>query len=247
MLPQLEIHVDGKGSCFRTAERGYLRLRIASTSTDQAQALSDAQTAVAKINLVIRALAPKTDDGLPRPDAAVAGFSATPLSTASQHQRDPQHRPLLALPREHTVGASAEIIFRDMARLAAVSAELAAMPHVSVAETEWRLTDATRALLERDARLQAVRAAVRKAGDYAGVVGRRVAAVEIRDQPMVMQQLQQQQQRSGSAAGGMSMASGGGAEALALEPKTITVSAHVSAKFVSVDGDGGRVEAVQCD
>lgn len=46
----------------------------------------------------------------------------------------------------------------------------------------------------------------------------------------------------------MSMAGGGGgAEALALEPKTITVSAHVSAKFVSVDGDGGRVEAVQCD
>jgi uncharacterized protein YggE len=248
MVPQLEIFVDGKGSCFRTAERGYLRLNIASTSTDQSQAFREAQSAVAKVTNTFRALAIKAEDGRPHADAGVTAFTVTPLSTVSQYQRDQHYRPDPALPMEYTVKASAEVIFRNMAQLANVSNELASMPHVSMSGTEWRLTDATRAELEREARLKAIMDAVEKAQDYSGVVGRQVVAVQIKDQPPSLGpgsvpglQHMMQQQASAQRASTMSAVT---SEALTLEPKTITVSACVSAKFVSRDEDGGGMEIV---
>ncbi len=265
MAPQLEIYVDGQGSSFRTAERGYLRLNISSTRTNQSQAVQEVQGAVAKLTSTVRALATKNLDGSPHPEAAVTAFTVAPLSTVSQFQRDEHYRQLPDRPKEYTVSASAEIIFRNMARLADVSDEFAQMPYVS-SETEWRLTDATRAELEREARRKAIADAVQKAQDYAGVVGRRVVAVEIKDQhqasgpglfyrqPMaqqgMMQQqmqmaqaqaqaqaLQRQQQMAQQATQG-SVMSTAASEALMLEPKTITVSARVSVKFVSADRDG---------
>ncbi len=259
MTPALEIYVDGKGSSFRTAERGYLRLRISAAGTDQSKASSDVQIATAKLTTVFRALAPKTPEGLPHPDAAVTTFTVTPLSTISQYQRDSQYRMLTDKPKEYTVSASAEIVFRDMAALADVSAELAVMPHVAMSETEWRLTDPTQAELEREARRKAIANAVQKAQDYATVVGREVAAVEIRDQPQPqrfygsssahglpgyqMQQMQQMQMLQQQNAKRAAIAQGQGGEpermatGLTLEPKTITVSAGVNVKFVSVDGE----------
>jgi uncharacterized protein YggE len=261
MLPPLHIHVDGKGSTFRTAERGYLRLSISSTSTDQSQAFRDAQTAVGKITSAFRTLATKTEDGSPHPDAAVTAFTVTPLSTMSRYPRDQYFREQTDKPKEHTVSASAEVIFRNMARLADVSNSLATMPHVSVTGTEWRLTEPTRTELEREARLKAIRDAVQKAQDYASVVGRQVVAVEIKDQPQAVQiaplgRVLYQQQAQVRAQNMMqqqqappSMAAGGAAavqeEGPSLEPKTITVSASVTAKFVSVDGDAGDLVMVQ--
>lgn len=276
MAPQLEIYVDGKGSSFRTAERGYLRLNFSSTSTDQAQASHDVQSAVARLTSAFRALAIKTEDGSPHPDAAVTAFTVSALSTVSEFQRDEQHRSILDLPQEHTVRASAEIIFRNMAKLAEMSNELATMSHVSMSETEWRLTEPTRVELEREARVKAITDAVQKAEDYASVVGRRVIAVEIKDQPtawggpymsqmprlmqqqrpqlpqmqqqqMQSQQMQQmqmmlmQQQQAKNRVALQSMTDQG-SQALTLEPKSITVSAHVNAKFVSRDEDGGGME-----
>jgi uncharacterized protein YggE len=247
MVPPLEIYVDGKGSSFRTAERGYLQLRISSTSTDQSQASSNVQSAAAQLTSIFRAMATKTEDGRPHPDAAVTAFTVTPLSTVSYYQRDSRYKQLTNRPKEHTVTASAEIIFRDMAKLADVSGELAHMPHVSMSGTEWRLTDATRAELEREARRKAMADAVQKAQDYAAVVGREVVAVEIKDQPQapagwygasrsqpMMQQLASQDAQQAPAQQT--------SEGPPLEPKTITVSAAVNAKFVSRAhvGNAGR-------
>ncbi|KAK3899378.1 hypothetical protein C8A05DRAFT_46534 [Staphylotrichum tortipilum] len=263
MTPLLEVHVDGKGSSFRTAERGYLRLNISAAGTDQAKASSEVQNAVAKITAVFRALALKTAAGLPHPDAAVTAFTVTPLSTVSQYQRDDKYRFLTNLPKEHTVSASAEIIFRDMAKLAEISADLALAPHVSMSETEWRLTEATRAELEREARRKAIANAVEKAQDYAAVVGREIVAVEIKDLPqargwygssqpqaMMQQQFQQQQQylvhqqAIAQAAAAAGKKATGEPEGLTLEPKTIMVSASVNVKFVSVDVGVGQLRVV---
>ncbi|KAJ4289986.1 hypothetical protein N0V88_006787 [Collariella sp. IMI 366227] len=273
MVPQLEIYVDGKGSSFRTAERGYVRLNFSSTSTDQAQASHDVQSAVAKLTSAFRALAIKTEDGRPHPDAAVTAFTVSALSTVSAFQRDDQYRQVLDLPKEHTVKASAEIIFRNMAKLAEMSNELATMPHVSMSETEWRITEPTRVELEREARVKAITDAVQKAEDYASVVGRQVIAVEIKDQPTAsggpylsrMPQMQQQQihpqqqqqmnpqqlqqmqmmlmqQQQAKNRAAMRSSTDQDSQALTLEPKSITVSAHVNAKFVSADGNRGGME-----
>lgn len=242
MAPQLEIHVNGKGTVLRKAERAHVSLSVSSTSTDQSKAFQDVQTTVSALTTNIRSLAIKTEDDTPHPSASVTAFTVSPLSTTSQYQRDKVNRELRELPKLYTVSASAEIIFRDMAQLAETSAELAKMPHVSVSGTEWRLTEATRTELEREARLKAIRDAVQKAQDYAGVVGRRVVAVEIRDGPasdgshynrMVQQQMPYQMAPQRQGDGGMAVIT----EGPALEPKIITVSASVNAKFASVDGD----------
>ena len=251
-IPQLEVHVDGSGSVFRVAERAYVRLSVSTTSTDQSEAFENAQSTVTSLTTSIRALATKTEDGRPHPSAAVTAFTVTPLSTTSYYQRDKNNQELRRLPKEHRVFSSAEITFRDFTQLAETSAELAKMPHMSINGTEWRLTQPTLDEIGREARLKAIRDAVQKANDYAGVVGRQVVAVEIKDgqsggwpsgrapvmpQMAMMQQQQQQQQQSMYAAqrpggSGMAVTSDGPA----LEPKTITVSAYVNAKFVSIDG-----------
>ncbi|KAH6855515.1 hypothetical protein B0I37DRAFT_57754 [Chaetomium sp. MPI-CAGE-AT-0009] len=251
MALQLEIYVDGKGSSFRTAERGYLRLGISATSTDQSQAFGEVQKAAATVTNTFRALALKNLDNQPHPDAAVTAFSMTPLSTLSTYQRDKNYRELRTLPKEHTVNASAEAIFRNMDKLAEVSNQLATMPHISILGTEWRLTDATRAALEREARVKAIQEAVQKAEDYARVVGRQVVAVEIRDQPapgsmplhaaqaQAQYMMQQQAQSRHPSMSGIAVTA---PEGPALEPKTITVSAAISAKFVSRDGNTSGME-----
>jgi len=251
MMPQLEIYVDGKGSVFRTAERGHLRICIASTSTDQSKAFREAQSTMATLTSTFRARATKTEDGRPHADAGITAFTITPLSSMSCYQRDQNWRELRDLPKEHTVKSSAEVVFRDMAQLADVSNELANMLHVSISETEWRLTDATRAEIEREARLKAIKDAVQKAQDYAGVVGRQVVAVEIKDQPSfgpgsvpqvyanhAQGQNQHMMQQAPSQHAAMPAITSGGP---ALEPKTITVWAHVSAKFVSKNEDSDRL------
>lgn len=251
-LPQLVIRVDGTGSVFRKAERAYLRLAVASTSTDQSEAFENAQSTVSSLTANIRSLALKTENGGPHPSAAVTAFTVTPLSTTWRYQRDEHNREVRSLPREHTVAASAEIIFRDFTQLAEMTAQLATMPHISVGGTEWRLTDATLEEIEHEARLKAIRNAVEKATDYAEAVGRRVVAVEIKDGPssdtdgyssyrpggrmmQAAQMPQQMYQLPAQYPGGSGMAQA--AAGPALEPKTITVSAYVNAKFVSIDGD----------
>lgn len=246
MAPQLTIHVDGKGSVFRTAERAYVHLSISSTSTDQSKAFHDAQSTVAQLTSTFRKLATKTEDGRPHPSAGITAFTVAPLNTTSAYQRDKNHRELRNLPREHTVHASAELVFRNMTQLADMSNELATMPLVSINETEWRITEPTRAEIEREARLNAIRDAVQKAEDYAGVVGRQVVAVEITDVPapysyyggtrvrqsaMMPQQMPQMAAHPAAAAAAAVTSDGP-----ALEPKTITVSASVNVKFVSTDG-----------
>jgi uncharacterized protein YggE len=257
-MPQLEVQVDGTGSVFRVAERAYVRLSITATSTDQSAALENAQSTVAVLTSHIRTLATKTEDGLPHPSAAVTAFTVRPLSTTSYYQRDKSYNELRRLPKEYQVSSSAEIIFRDFTQLAETSVELANMPYLSINGTEWRLTEATLEEIRREARLKAIRDAVQKANDYAGVVGRRVVAVEIKDgsseadeypgymsnrmkQTAQMGLMQQQQQLAQAAAqqraAGVTAVTSDGP---ALEPKTITVSASVNARFVSNDAGGDR-------
>lgn len=253
-VPRLVVHVDGTGSVVRVAERAYVHLAISSTSTDQSEAFEEAQSTVSSLTDKIRSLAPKTEDGRPHTSAAVTAFTVTPLSTTSRYQRNKNNEELRNKPKEHTVAASAEIIFRDFAQLAEMSAQLATMPHMSVGGTEWRLTAATLAEIEREARLEAIRDAVQKANDYAGVVGRRVAAVEIKDGASDSDAYSSYRRRPLPQMAQMypvpaQMPGGGGTAVLSagppLEPKNITVSAHVNARFVSIDGgDDDSMEIV---
>lgn len=250
MAPQLEIYVDGKGSVFRTAERGVVHLSVSSTGIDQTKVFVDVKDTVETLTQKFRSFATKTEDGRPHPLAGITTFTVSPLNTSSYFQRDHNYHELKSKPKEFVVRSTAEVVFRNLELLSEISHELANMPHVSIVSSEWRLTGPTRIEIEREARVKAIEDAVQKANDYAGVVGRQVVAVEIKDGPssnsasrpyyfgggpaqMQQQQMQQAQQRAQQVAAPASVAMDGPA----LEPRTITVSAQVNAKFVSVDSD----------
>lgn len=227
MTHQLRINVKGAGSVSRKAEQGVLYLRISSTSTSQ----SDVATTV---STCCEALAP-----LFREQAT--SFTVSPPTTSSYVPPPDHHAADQACStpraREYTATTTAQVVFSDMARLAGFGIELAALPDVAIERTEWRLTDATREQITREARIGAVREAVQKANDYAAVVGRAVEAVRIQDtgdspQHNPYPNPAQHKYRRPMIMGGGHVPDGSG-----LEESMITVSANVQVDFVSVDGD----------
>ncbi|KAK7970074.1 hypothetical protein PG988_009147 [Apiospora saccharicola] len=267
MLPQLKIHVDGSGSVFRTAERGFC-----TSSKSQPESSDAVRETSAHLTTKFRTHARKTEgvDGrpAPHPDAGITAFTASSMSTHSQPEYEwvgtNNQRRDLGL--TYHASSTFEVVFRDMALLADTAGELAAMPHVAITSTEWRLTTATCAEIEREARKKAIENAVQKADDYAGVVGRKVVAVDITDGPAsaassisnpwrrtpfngggggggAQQAPQQQQQQQMLQAQAQARAQMGprteaqASEGPSVEPRTITASAMVNVKFISVDGE----------
>lgn len=138
-----------------------------------------------------------------------------------------------------------------MELLARLATELSAMENVSITQTEWRLTDATHIAICREARVNAMKDAVQKAEDYAGVVGREVVAIKVEDGPANVahsgrtkqtarrwgpSQLAQAPAPTQAARAAARMDQGLTIQGPALEPSTITVSARVDVHFVSKDG-----------
>ncbi|KAK8113856.1 hypothetical protein PG999_005925 [Apiospora kogelbergensis] len=274
MLPQLKIHVDGSGSVFRTAERGVLHIRVSMADKSQNESSDAVRETSASLTARFRTHALKiegTVDGrpVPHPNAGITAFTASSISTRAEPEFEWVDGRRRALDVMYRASSDFEVVFRDMQLLADVASELASMPHVSIVSTEWRLTAATRAEIEREARKKAIENAVQKAQDYSGVVNRSVVAVEIKDGPasaasniknawhpfsstaglfgssgnMMQQQappqLQAQMQAQAQARAQQQTLnpSEQAKEGPSVEPRTITASATVNVKFVSVDGE----------
>ncbi|KAK2609453.1 hypothetical protein N8I77_002950 [Diaporthe amygdali] len=253
MLPQLKIHVNGSASVFRTAERGVLHIEISSTTTTQGEASSNVSSTTETVINTFRHFAPKTEDGLyPHASAGITAFSASAPETSTFIPRDKNGREIKSAPKEYTSTTTAEVIFRDMELLARLATELSAMENVSITQTEWRLTDATHIAICREARVKAMKDAVQKAEDYAGVVGREVVAIKVEDGPANVahsgpikqtarrwgpSQLAQAPPPTQAARAAARMDQGLTIQGPALEPSTITVSARVDVRFVSKDGE----------
>ncbi|KAK6083452.1 hypothetical protein SCUP234_03802 [Seiridium cupressi] len=237
MAPQLKIHVDGVGSVFRTAERGVLHINVTATCATQADASSQAQKMTEMLTQQFRRFATKTDDGRPHPSAGITTFSASAMTGEEN--------------RKFTASATFQVVFRDLPLLAVTASDLAGVPHVSIARTEWRLTDATKAEMEPEARIKAMRNAVQIAEDYASVVGRRVVAVDIKDSPVqfplagnsmaVSGQMMQAQMQAQAMQQMMPQSAQAQAPAAIVEdgpsvqPGTITATSKISVQFVSAE------------
>ncbi|MCJ1419989.1 hypothetical protein MMC32_006345 [Xylographa parallela] len=226
MPPPLEIHVTGASKVSRPAERGVLSIAVSAEGPLQAT-VSDAVTSTSThLRTTFRDLAPKTaGSGAATPTAAITTFSMTALTTKTHIPQDRHGAPLP--PRLYTATTSFEVVFRDFATLAAVAGTLFTTPHVSIVSTKWRLTDATLAGLASETRQMAMRDAVRKAGDLAEVVGRRVVAVEITDcGSLTAGRTLQTARVAGPPVGAQ------GIGTLALEPEDVELSASVKVRFV---------------
>lgn len=257
MTPQLKIHVAGNASVSRKAERGVLHIRVWHTSPSQADVSSAVASKSDTLTTLFRQHALKTDDNHPHPNASITTFTVSAPSTSSQLPTSPETgRTIPDAPRQYTAETTAEVVFRNLGLLAELAVQLSAMENVAIEHTEWRLTDPTREAITREARIDAVRNAVEKANDYAGVVGREVVAFRIEDGhvntnstrakqtairargPMNFASAQRQQVQMASQYGGHADSLPGSIpNGPSLEPAMITVSANVGVDFISIDGE----------
>ncbi|KAH8751686.1 hypothetical protein F5883DRAFT_208650 [Diaporthe sp. PMI_573] len=234
------------------AERGVLHIEVSSTTNSKAESSSNVSGITETMINTFRQFAAKTEDGLyPHPSAGITAFSASAPETSTFIPKSKTSRELKTAPKEYTTTTTAEVIFRDMELLARLANELSAMDNVIIRQTEWRLTDATHAAICREARVKAMKDAVQKAEDYAGVVGREVVAVRVEDGPANIAHSGPMQQRARgrqaplaqvppqawSPQATTSTEQGVTINGPALEPSTITVSARVDVNFVSKDGE----------
>ncbi|WP_261167315.1 SIMPL domain-containing protein [Microbacterium sp. Marseille-Q6965] len=122
--------------------------------------------------------------------------------------------------------------FDDFAELSGWVGELAEAADVHVGDVSWRLTDDTRARLERETAAEAVGVAVQRAQAYAEALGLGdVAPVEIADNDLLSRDA-----APGFAAlrmGANVRGAAEGAPLVALEPEDILVSATVEGRFAA--------------
>lgn len=262
MTPQLKIHVAGNASVSRKAERGVLHIRVWHTSPSQTDVSSAVATKSDALTTLFRQHALRTEDNYPHPNASITTFTVSAPSTSSHLPTSPETGGVIPeAPRQYTAETTAEVVFRNLGLLAELAVQLSAMENVSIEQTEWRLTEPTREAITREARISAVKNAVEKANDYAGVVGREVVALRIDDGHVNTSSTRQRQMATRGAMNYalaqrqpypqqvqmMSHANmrGGAENSLpgaiptgpSLEPATITVSANVSVDFISMDGE----------
>ncbi|KAJ5470547.1 hypothetical protein N7530_007904 [Penicillium desertorum] len=190
-MAPLKIVLDGNSSTTHQPERAALSFIIKANGKNRESVSKEVTETSNEINRFFRDLCPKTETGETVQGSPVTSFSSTSLRTWS-HVPNKSGK---ALPSVYHATLSLNALFQDFTKLSEVS-------------LDWCLTEATQQALSSQSREEAMRDAVRKANDYARVIGREVVAVEIRESlfglnggrcnaympgQMMMQQMQPQQ------------------------------------------------------
>jgi uncharacterized protein YggE len=177
-MEPLKIHVNGESSITRLAEQGVLRLTVQSEGSDLETVSKEVISRSNKLSDLFKTLSPKTNDGTAAADAAVTKFASTFLRTRNYTPHDKDNKPL---PKIYQASMSLSIVFRNITALSKVVGQLVTYSNVEISAIDWSLSEGTQKDLRSLMRKEAIRDAIAKANDYAGVVGREVYPVEIMD------------------------------------------------------------------
>ena len=204
-----------------------LHVDIKSDGLSQETVATEVTATANNLKKVLWALAPKKEDGLATADAAVTKFCMASLTTNWWDPRDKDGN--VSGERCYSATTKVQAIFRDFDKLNEVASILAKTPHATIARTNWELTDATMLDLGCESRQAAMRDAVRKADDYAGIVERHAVAVEITapDSHIVTRgrTLQTARSAGGSVANTQTF--------ISLQPEDVAMSTSIDVKFVA--------------
>lgn len=221
MAPPLIIKVNGESTLIRRAERGILNATVTSTNSSQQSASEDVIKTSNKLRDILVGLAPKDAEGLATADAPVTLFSMGGVTTSANI---PRAKHLEKPDREYTATATFTAEFCDFTKLGQIISTLLRMPYVEVSRTEWRLTAATRQSLGAESRKLAMQDAIRKAEDYAGMVDRTPAAIEVSEYTPLYNQ---------SARGGQVYSGNPGThvEGMTMEPEHVKIRTVINVTF----------------
>ncbi|CAG8130170.1 unnamed protein product [Penicillium salamii] len=177
-MAPLRITVGGSSAITRQPERGVLSVTVNGEGTTREIVSNKVTETSNELTKLFRELCPQAEDLGPTADAAVVSFSSTSLST---WRWKPYGEPTHFQNEVHRGNLSLVAVFRDFTKMSEVVGMLVGVPNVDINSIGWELTAATKKALSSQSRKEAIRDAVQKADDYSGVVGRKVAAVEIQD------------------------------------------------------------------
>ncbi|KAI9770485.1 MAG: hypothetical protein M1839_003200 [Geoglossum umbratile] len=217
-MAPLDITVNGTSTMRRAPERGILSIAVISQGDSQPTVTSEVTSASNSLQKLFKELSTESAT------APVTAFSMTSLRTRSW-VLDSESKPNQ---RMYEASSNFGVTFRDLEKLAEVSTGLFVMPHVEVRDTSWTLTEETWESLDSECRKKALLDAVQKAQDYAGVLGRDVVAVEVRDHSsgmvgMPLLRAGPQSYRTKQA------------EVIALDPGDVQLVASVTVRFTAVE------------
>ena len=220
------ISIQGRATFSKVAERAALLVDISDTDPEKNLVSSNVVSTVNTLQSKIDALCPRLPNNDISPDAPVSFYSIATLSTSSEDEYDGESTKTGR--KLFTARTTLDVHFRDFKKLSDMVVHLSTLPFVHLQGITWKLTDETKAKLGEEARLEALRNAIKRANAYAGVIGReKVTPVKIEDEQeyfMLGMAKQTEHMTSGAAVFGLGVG-------IDFEPQLIEVSATVNVEF----------------
>ena len=227
-MAPLEIELSGTSVIARHAERAVLSVKVSSEGPSQETVSNDVTSTSNNLAIKFKELAPRSEDGSTTSDAPVTIFSMTSMRTSSWTPTISHNNEAVQLPRQYEAVTMFKVIFRNFYKLGEVTGALFKTPHTTIEGTEYILTDQTKEDLGSESRKAALRDAIRKAQDYADVVGKKAVAVEISEQSYSVGMRTKQSARRSDRAVSASYVDG-----LTVEPEDVELRSSVEVKFVA--------------
>jgi uncharacterized protein YggE len=167
------ITISTKSTQKTLAERALLDILITDSGHSKQTVASNVVTAVHTVQSHLDALTgPRLENGDISPDKPITFYSIESMSMDVRDYYDNETHQLDPERKVYTAESSISVHFRDFQVLGQIVVELSSTPHVNLRGVQWTLTEAKKAWLEEETRLQALRAAMERAGNYARVIGR---------------------------------------------------------------------------
>lgn len=222
-MADVEITVRGSHDAKAAPERANVRVRVVRDGPDAEQVIGDAATIAERVrSAVTQLLDPET--------GPVVTWSSDRMQTWSSR---PWNQDGAQLPLVHHAQLGFDVEFADFTVLGRWLSDIAVLDGVVVDGVEWTLTDEHRDALVREVRAGAVADARAKAEVFAEALGLgRVTVLAVADAGMLGDGIRPVTGGEGTPRG-RAFAMAAGAPAVEFEPRPITVSADVDARFLA--------------
>lgn len=172
-MTPITINVTGSSTIHQSPEQAVLFFHVQFEGSSSDTVSKEVTAASNKLQRKFKEL--KSDSLGPAP---VAAFSTSSLRSWSERPKNQDGNPG---ERVHYAQLRFEVTFLDFKKLSEVAGRLSACPNVAISSIDWRLADETKQELSSKTRKLAMKDAIKKASDYAEVIGRKVNPVEITD------------------------------------------------------------------
>jgi uncharacterized protein YggE len=229
--PPTTINIHGRATAKAIAERASLDIHISDSGFDKDVVSRDVVGAVNAVQTDVDKLCSRLENGDMSPSSPITFYSIAALSVSTGEFFDEEKQAFDPKRKLFTAESTLTIQFRDFSVLGDLVVRMSTMKSVGLRGLEWQLTDAKKAWLDEEVRLQALQNAIERAGAYARLIGReKVNCVKIEDLDESWPVVGYMRQAAPKAASVEAFAVGAGIQ---FEPGNVEVSGGVKVEFLA--------------